>query len=233
MYNELAKYYDALVKDEEATKMWVDFIEAHIQGNEIMELACGSGEITLSLAKKGYQMDASDLSIEMIQEAKAKDKDHLVNYYPMDMTKFHIDKMYDGILCLCDSINYLIELEDIKELFHNVYKSLKTNGVFIFDMHSLDRLDEFKEEFFEAGVINKHEYTWSITSEEDYIYHNFMFYDEDANVSMEQHIQRVYDPIQIKNILLDEFDTVSIYTDFTETGIKNGEKYFYVCKKRG
>lgn len=151
----------------------------------------------------------------------------------MDMTCFHSDKQYDGILCLCDSINYLIEMEDIEALFKNVYHALNNDGVFIFDMHSLDRLVEFKEEFFEAGSINGHEYTWSITSEEDCIYHNFMFYDENANVSMEQHVQRVYDPMVIQKMLLENFDSVEIVTDFTNEGIQNGEKYFYVCKKRG
>ena len=47
MYQILAKYYDALVKDEEATKAWADFVESHATFNTVLEYACGSGEITL------------------------------------------------------------------------------------------------------------------------------------------------------------------------------------------
>ena len=47
MYELLAHVYDALVKDDEATACWVELIKAHIRGTELLELACGSGEITM------------------------------------------------------------------------------------------------------------------------------------------------------------------------------------------
>ena len=59
MYNELAKYYDVLVKDDQATQMWVDFFNRHQKGETVLELASGTGEITLVLAKD-YRVDASD-----------------------------------------------------------------------------------------------------------------------------------------------------------------------------
>ena len=74
MYEKLAEFYDALVKDEEATKAWVDLIESYLPKGKIMELACGSGEITIALAKDGYEVHASDLSADMITQAKAKEK---------------------------------------------------------------------------------------------------------------------------------------------------------------
>ena len=51
MYQILARFYDALVQDEEATNAWVSFIQRHIQGKRVLELACGSGEITIALGK--------------------------------------------------------------------------------------------------------------------------------------------------------------------------------------
>ena len=72
MYQILARFYDALVKDDEATKDWVDFIEDHASFHSVLEYACGSGEITLALARKGYDVKAGDLSSEMIEMAKKK-----------------------------------------------------------------------------------------------------------------------------------------------------------------
>ena len=72
MYELLAHVYDALVKDDEATACWVELVKAHIRGTELLELACGSGEITIALAQEGYHVDASDLSAAMIEEAKKK-----------------------------------------------------------------------------------------------------------------------------------------------------------------
>lgn len=232
IYNTLAKYYDGLVKDDEATKAWVDLIHPHMRGNNLLELACGSGEITIALANKGYCIDASDLSTAMIEEAKKKPGADKVHFFVMDMCEFTVDKKYDGILCLCDSINYLLKEEQLNALFKNVYEHLIENGTFIFDMHTPDRLYEFEEEFYEQGIVEGHEYTWSIQSEEDCLYHNFMFYDQDANYSLEQHIQKVF-TTEYMDTLLTPYFTYEIYTDFTQKGVCEGEKYFYVCRKKG
>ena len=109
--------YDALVKDDEATACWVELIKAHIRGTELLELACGSGEITIALAQEGYHVDASDLSAAMIEEAKKKDGSEQVSWSVMDMCDLHTDKSYDGILCLCDSFNYLLKDEQVRALF--------------------------------------------------------------------------------------------------------------------
>lgn len=232
MYNLLAKHYDGLVKDDAATAKWVTLITETIPNKEMMELACGSGEITLALANKGYHIDASDLSLEMLEEAKAKDTQQLVHFYKMDMQDFYAEKKYDGILCLCDSINYVVEKEQMVSLFSKIAGALKEDGVFLFDMHSLDRLEEFEEEFYEEGIVNGQEYAWSIQRIDDCLHHNFIFFDENANYTQEQHTQRVFDPIWVKEELETHFE-VEIRTDFEKEGIQAGEKYFYLCRKRG
>lgn len=231
MYQALARYYDALVKDDEATQAWVSLIQAHMPLGSIMELACGSGEITIRLAKEGYQVAASDISEDMILEAKKKEGSDQVSWSVMDMSRFEDDHMYDGILCLCDSFNYLLEDAQVNEMLKQVYAHLNPNGVFIMDMHSLDRLYEFEEEYNEAGRIMDHEYQWTIYAVEDRIYQNFAFYDEEGRVTLEQHIQRVYDPMDIAQRLKQLGFQVEILTDFDQSGITEGEKQFFICRK--
>ena len=230
IYDVLARYYDALVGDEQATESWRRFIEQHVPGKELLELACGSGEITIALAKQGYHIDASDLSEAMIEEALCKGQND-IHFFVMDMNTFTVEKQYDGILCLCDSINYLVEEGQIQALFKQVYKHLRKDGVWLFDTHSMDRLEEFQDEFYEEGIVEGKQYAWSILADDPYLYHNFIFYDEDANAQMEQHIQRVYDPKAL-NRYLEPYFEVEIYTDFTLSGIQPGEKYFYVCRRK-
>lgn len=231
MYALLAPYYDALVGDEEATKAWVELIEKHIPKGKILELACGSGEITIALAQKGYQLKATDISAEMIQEAKLKTGSDQIVWDVMDMCQIEDDDTYDGILCLCDSFNYILKEEDVHRMFAGVASHLKEDGVFIVDMHSLDRLAEFAEEYNEAGLLMGHEYQWSIQSEDDCIYQNFSFYDEEGKCALEQHIQRVYDPKWVGEALAEYGFTYEIVTDFVQEGICEGEKYFYICRK--
>lgn len=72
IYDTLAQYYDALVIDEEASRMWVDWIESKCSPCDVLELACGSGEITEMLVQDGFDVSALDLSDEMIEQAKQK-----------------------------------------------------------------------------------------------------------------------------------------------------------------
>ena len=231
MYDYLAPYYDALVADEEATKAWVSLIEDYIPKGDLMELACGSGEITIMLANHGYQVYASDLSSEMVEQAKQKAGSEKVTWRVMDMSHIEDERQYDGIVCLCDSFNYLLNEEAVHSMFQGVHAHLKENGVFIVDMHSLDRISEFEEEYNEAGKLFGHEYQWSIQSEDDLIYQNFSFYDEDGRCTLEQHIQRVYDPMWILETLESYGFECEILTDFELEGIQPGEKYFFICRK--
>lgn len=178
MYGTLVKFYDALVKDDEATAAWVSLIKDHIKGKRLLELACGSGEITLALAKDGYSITGTDISKEMLKAAQEKANSDLVRWKQMDMCDFTVDETYDGILCLCDSFNYLLKEEQVLKMFAQVKKHLQKQGVFLMDMHSQDRLEEFIEEYNEAGCIDGHEYQWTIQTAEDCIYQNFAFYDE-------------------------------------------------------
>ena len=231
IYNTLAHYYDGLVKDEQATQDWVTLIRKHIHKKDMMELACGSGEITLALANLGYRIDASDLSEEMIYEAKQKDFDKKVNFYTMDMNAFVSNKMYDSVICLCDSINYLCKESELSALFASVYNTLREGGIFLFDTHSIDRLKEFEEEFYEEGEVNGQQYTWSIISQDDCLFHNFLFYDEKGHAIQEQHTQKVYSPACLE-ALLSPYFTFEVVTDFVNKGICAGEKYFYICTKK-
>lgn len=230
IYNSLATYYDALLKDDGASKMWTDFFDKHHFNSSILELGCGTGEITLNLASK-YTIDATDLSNEMLERLKDKDVDNqIANIFQLDMNDWKVDKTYDNIICFCDSINYLDNTDELYALFNNVYNSLNENGVFMFDMHTSERLSEFKEPFIEAGQLLGTDYQWSITTEEDKIYHHFVFYEEDGMLQ-EYHVQTVFEYDGVIKQLEKLGFKVSIYTDFTIEGISEGEKLFIVGEK--
>lgn len=232
IYDRLASYYDELVKDDEATQSWVDWIEEYAHSGSLLELACGSGEITRCLANAFHPISALDLSTSMVEQAQHKDKEHKIKFYCQDMR--HLDNLssYDVICCLCDSFNYLLSQEDVASFFKEVHNHLNKDGLFFFDTHSLDRLDEFSEEFNETGDLEDCQYQWSITSEDDFIYQDFAFYLSDGSLQQEHHLQRVYTPEFLESTLSMYFDIVNIRTDFILDGIQEGEKYFYVCQRR-
>lgn len=231
-YNTLASYYDDLVKDDQATQAWVDWIQRFQKPCSMLELACGSGEITHTLHHLGYQMSALDLSQAMIDKARTKD-DEIV-YYCQDMKDLSNLGSYEAMACLCDSFNYLLSIEDVKTFFKEVSSHLKEGGLFFFDTHSLDRLSEFEQEWNETGTfVDGLHYQWSISSEDDWIYQDFAFYLPNGQVKQEHHLQRVYEPKSLEQAFLPYFSIVDVCTDFDLVGIQEGEKYFYVLKKEG
>ncbi|MBR5795577.1 MAG: class I SAM-dependent methyltransferase [Erysipelotrichaceae bacterium] len=233
IYQTLAPFYDLLVKDDEATQMWVDFTQKNAKGTNILELACGSGEITIALAKLGYSMYGTDLSQEMIDEAQEKEDSELVQWEALDMVQLPLDKKYDSILCYCDSLNYVVHDQDVLTVFEKVYACLEDDGVFLFDIHSLDREVEFAEEYIEEGFLDDVAYQWTIRHEDHFLYHSFTFYDANGKLEQEQHVQKVHNPLWVKEQLERIGFDVSMYTDFDLEGIQEGEKIFYVAKKVG
>lgn len=233
IYKTLANYYDALVKDEQATKQWVNWIESFSTPSKCLELACGSGEVTELLASHHYDMSALDLSEEMVERAKEKNVEKNIQFYCQDMRDLNNFSCFKIILCLCDSFNYLLSKEDVKQFFKSVYDHLEEDGLFFFDSHAWDRLEEFQEEFNETGQFEDGcQYQWSIMSEDDYVYQDFAFY-FGGQVIQEHHIQRVYDNDWLVENLNVYFEIENVCTDFDQEGICPGEKYFYVCRKKG
>lgn len=225
IYESLANYYDALVKDDEATLKWCNFVEKNAKGKKVLELACGSGEISNELLKRGYDILATDISESML--SKLKQKYPYIKTKQLDMNDFKLDDKFDTIICFCDSINYL---SDYRLMFRNVYDSLVTGGIFMFDMHSEDRLEEFKEMFIEEGYILNVPYQWTIISNENMIHQHFAFYQEDG-IIQEQHVQYVFKPQEVIDELKKLNFKIKIYTDFDQEGIKTGEKIFFVGEK--
>lgn len=232
IYKTLADSYDQLVKDEDATRQWADFTCRYLKHGKLLELACGSGEITLALAERGFEITAGDLSEEMLKAAKQKASAALIQFLPLDMRCFDLAEQFDGVICYCDSVNYLQDETELAAFFACVKKHLKPGGWFLFDMHSTDRLKEFEEEYIEEGELdNQVQYQWTIQSDEDWIHHHFTFWQKDGSVKQEMHRQRVFDAARIEQMLKEEGFDLEFWTDFERKGITAGEKIFVAAKK--
>lgn len=229
MYNKLSQYYDALLKDDEAAGWWFEFFKQHHYGKSVLELASGTGEITLLLAEQ-FDVDATDLSEDMLLKIKEKDTQNLIhNIYPLNMLELTNEKTYDNIVCFCDSINYLLSDEELEQVIERAYEALNEGGVFMFDMHTEDRLTEFEDPFIETGKLLDTDYQWTILSEERYIYHHFVFYEQP--IVQEYHTQYVFDLKVVLSLLKKYNFAVTVYTDFDQPGVLDGEKIFIVAKK--
>jgi len=136
-YGIFAEYYDNYMKHV-GYEDWVDFILSQYNKTcgkspeNILELACGSANVSSLLVKKGLHVDASDISAEMLKIASKKPFSPSLSLHKMT-DELTINK-YDLVLLLFDSLNYLHDLNEIELLLNNVQNTLIEKGLFIFDI---------------------------------------------------------------------------------------------------
>ncbi|MCX8034957.1 MAG: class I SAM-dependent methyltransferase [Candidatus Dojkabacteria bacterium] len=106
---------------------------------KILEIACGTGNILQSI-KDNYEVEGLDISESMLAMARAKMPK--INFYHQDMANFPINTRYGVIYCFYDSINHVLDLSGWEGTFKSVSSHLESSGIFIFDMHTLNKLDQ-------------------------------------------------------------------------------------------
>lgn len=110
----------------------------------VLDLACGTGSITVKLSEAGYDMTGVDLSTEMLNIAREKaiEAGQDILFLNQDMTEFELFGTVDAIVSTLDGINYLTEDGDLEKVFNLCRNYLNPGGLMIFDINSEYKLKE-------------------------------------------------------------------------------------------
>jgi len=105
----------------------------------VLDIACGEGTFAVAMAKKGFRVTGVDQSPQMLQFARqrAERENVEVAFLLQDMRSLSFEERFDLVTCWFDSLNYLLELEDLQRTFAGVHRALKKAGLFIFDMNTI------------------------------------------------------------------------------------------------
>ncbi len=103
-------------------------------GASVLDVCCGSGHVTRELVKRGYCVTGVDASTELI--ANAREDIPLATFIVADVRDFRLREQVDAALSTFDSLNHIMELEDLEESFRNVHQALRPGAPFVFDMNS-------------------------------------------------------------------------------------------------
>ncbi len=106
--------------------------EIPVQGR-ILDLCCGTGELTAALAERGYRVRGLDGSTNMLELARQTSPN--AAFLHADAREFSLTEEFDGCLCMFDSLNHLMTLNDLTLAFANVHRALRRDGIFYFDMN--------------------------------------------------------------------------------------------------
>jgi len=224
-YSGFAYLYDLLMNDIPYSA-WADYIDNALKrylgddpkGRIVVDLACGTGNITLLLAQKGYDMIGVDISTDMLTQAQAKVTDEKILFLAQDMRELDLYGTVDAVICTCDSLNYILDEAELEAVFARVKMFLNPGGVFIFDMNTEYK---FKELLGGKSFTAKTEgaaYVWDNHFDADTGINKYhvVFSPEDSKPFEEIHYQRAYLPNMVWNLLQKAgFKSVKTFDGYT------------------
>ena len=249
-YTGFAQVYD-LFMDNVPYGQWSEYVisllkEYGVEDGLVLELGCGTGKMARRLAAAGYDMIGIDNSEEMLQVAKEAESlgaggQPDILYLLQDMREFELYGTVRAVVSVCDSINYILEEEELGKVFGLVNNYLDPGGIFIFDLNTQYK---YREVLGEAVFCENRE-------EGSFIWENF--YDEERRLNQydltlfiqeegkryrkyeETHLQRGYGELQVKALLEQAgMEFVAMFDAFTREPVKEtSERIYMIGRERG
>lgn len=138
-YQDFAQFYDLLTENIDYRRLAAPYIKALSgfkisEGSSLLDLACGSGSLSVLMEAYGCKVTGIDLSEEMLTLAAAKSDS--IRWLRGDMTNLPFYSEFDSVICCLDGINHLKDLNGIQKTFDGVYRSLKKGGIFAADLNT-------------------------------------------------------------------------------------------------
>lgn len=254
IYTAFAQVYDVFMDDVDR-ELWRDFIVKKLRAQKIengllCDLGCGTGIMTEMLAEKGFDMIGVDASADMLSIAKqrqfmraaergeASEPDIL--YLQQNMSELELYGTVRAIICVCDSVNYITDENELKKTFQLVNNYLDPGGIFIFDINTPAKYEEIGENTiaenrsegsfiwensYDAGQrLNEYDLTLFLPEEDG----SFRKYEE-------THVQRAWSEEEIARALeeggLKLLEKLDAYTDRPAT--EETQRICYIAQEQG
>ena len=242
-YGKFAEVYDSVMNQDLFYEQYYSFIvevfrELKVKPRNILDLGCGTGKLAQFFLKGSYDVEGLDISSDMLKVAAKRG----INVHQGSMASFSLDKKFDSVVSIFDSLNYLTSKREVKKCFNNVNKHLNDGGLFIFDVNTPFKINNvtpnkfskvayFKQDNIELVWLNSHNKdTWIVDlvifqKEKNGLYKRFD----------ERHVEKAYGLTELRKLLKDSgFVVAGVYSDFDFSAVrKNSWKWFFVCRKQG
>lgn len=242
-YSAIAECYDALNSHIDY-ESFASFLNKEIRaggitdGSIVLDLACGTGNITLPLLHRGYDMIGVDLSGDMLNIARNKKCGDKVLWLCQDMRSFELYGTVGAVVCCLDSINYLTSRAGLDKCFSLVHNYLDPNGVFIFDVNTPYKFETvygnnhyvLEDEGIFCGWQNYYDKKSGLCDFEL----SFFYENEDGTYTRldETQTERCYSLKTLSNLLKKNgFEIIKVVSDFDSSPLTDtDERAYFICR---
>ena len=234
-YEKLDRFYDAAMGDRTEMASHIRrLIRRHKpRAKTLLELACGTGAI-LKILAKSYDVAGLDLSPQMLSLARKK-LPH-VRFYLKDMVSFNLEKKFDVIICVFDSINHVLKFADWQKVFRNAARHLEHDGLFLFDINTKAKLQRLINaptwvhrfgrnlEFINVTDGRRGIANWNIRVFEHRRGNKYGLFEED--------IKEISFPVnKIKAALRKQFTNVKVVDPRGQKSSGKSDRLYFICKR--
>ena len=142
-YTYFSQYYDKLMSEDFDYEKIADYIENvfdmfDCRADIVCELACGTGNITLPLARRGYDMIAIDRSFQMLDIARKKAAEQGADnilFLNQNMTRLDLYGSANAFICMIDGFNYILNPNSLFNMFKKIRRCfIEPDGLILFDI---------------------------------------------------------------------------------------------------
>lgn len=238
-YSTFAELYDQWMSPS-LYESWKEFVKQRVPaGKKILDLGCGAGHLGVRLTQVGYDYTGLDISEDMLTLAAMKQSEANLSF-PLilgDMQDLSDFPTYDAIVSFCDSLCYLEEKEMIRKVFAEVYEHLEKDGVFLFDIHSVNQMNKF-DGFSYHDIEDEQILLWdSFAGDTPHSCEHYLTILKETSSGLyerfeEVHFERTYPVEEVVRILEETgFSQIKVTADFNQDMDEKSSRIFFEVRK--
>lgn len=245
-YEVLASFYDKF-NEQIDYKAWADYVVSYFKEYNIaddaiiLDAACGTGKMTVELAARGYDMIGTDISPEMLMQAREAADEREVSplFLLQDLTKMDLYGTVMAITCCLDSLNYLENEKDLGKFFSLAHNYIEPGGLLIFDLNSRHKFEKVYADNCYVMQDDNVFLTWQNFYDEDTCDCQFVldFFIKDKNGhytrKTEEQTEHYFELDTVKKLLVENgFSVEYLHSDFYKAIVSEDcDRIHFVCKR--
>lgn len=243
-YNSFSEYYDALMQNvgyaQRAQYIMECFKRLDHDMGLSLDLACGTGSLTVELKKRGVDVYGVDASYDMLSHAREKAYENELDilFLCQKMQSIDLYGTIDTCVCTLDSINHLTKIEDVQKTFDRVSLFMNQGGYFLFDANTLYKHKEILGDNTFVYDTEDVFCVWQNSLRENYVVDiELDFFEKEGNVyyrTSEEFSERAYSDEELTSMLEKSgFEVACRFGDMTFDKPKEDEqRIIYIAKKK-